>query len=628
MIRIANHKSRLHPKSLLQIALVAVVLMSGLSCTPPPDPMLDMLDTQLSNLKVDSLSRTMQFVESPVRFQQSEFEEKLAASLNRWARAESKLMKADDWQPDAVVEEFMTEYSALQPVQKIKDLSFINSDSYLLQQRFWFDRLAKRLIANPNPAAFELHRLASGVETAPIDPDEPDADDADKKDVLTDVLMQLHSGLEQAQAAKLSEAIKMFDWIVRNIHLLKDNEYVGDKDVESMRLNEAEDLAAAGVPGLGYTRFPWQTMLSSRGDYVDRAKIFMTMAEQRDINTVMLVPAEAKPWAVGVQIGDRLFLFDTKLAMPIPGAKPGTIATLAEVIESPDLLKSLDLSVDESLKDDTKYWVTAEQLKDMQGLVLTSPESLSYRFWELENKLVSENKMKLVERPTALIQQLPKIEGVAYGPWDIEFKTHSFRRAVKDAIAEASFNDSLRDKLRWYFLDESYINDFVRYRTARSKYFAGLFETIRNDGNLNAIELFYKMIYKDSKIASLASDKIFQSQLAIAQGETSAAQFESTIIGVQANMKLVRRDCGFFLSQCHFDNGNFGTATNWLTRLEEIDDAKRWQPAINYLRARSLEAQRDYKSAIAAYSDQESVQFHGNLIRARLLKLLSEAATP
>ena len=545
MIRFANKNTVLQFRSFLQMVLVAAVLGTGLSCSPPPDPMLDMLDTQLSNLKVDSLSRTIQFVESPDRFQQNEFEEKLAASLNRWARAETKLMKQDEWQPDAVVEGLSEKYSTLQPVQKINELSFIRSDSYLLQQRFWLDRLAKRLIANPDPAAFELHRLASGVETAPANPDEAATDDSDQSDVLVDVLMQLHGELEQGQAEKLSEAIKVFDWIVRNIHLLKDDEYVGDKDVESLRLNEAEDPAAAGIPGLGYTRFPWQTMLSSRGDYVDRAKMFMTMAEQRGINTVMLVPADAKPWAVGAQIGDELFLFDTKLAMPIPGAKPGTIATLANVIENPDLLKSLDLSVDESLKDETKYWVTAEQLKDLQGLVLASPESLSYRFWELENKLVSESKMKLVKSPTAVIQQLPDIEGVTYGTWDIEFKTHAFRRAVKDAIAEASFNDSLRNKLRWYYVDELNINEFLRYRTARSKYFVGLFETVRNDGKLNAIELFYKMIYKDSKIASLATDVIFQSQMAIAQGETSAAQFESTINAVQANMKLVRRDCGF-----------------------------------------------------------------------------------
>ena len=614
-------------KFTLTALFAAIVLASSLSCSPPADPMLDMLDTQLANLKVDSLSRTMQFVESPVRFQKQEFEEKLAASLNRWSKAESKLMTPDAWKQDSAADELVSRFGSIQGVKKLSELSFVNTDSYWLQQCFWFDRLAKRLVANTDASPFELHRLASGLEFQRSANELSDEEEG-QTDSLTAILKSLHVGIDDEQAKQLADATKLFDWIVRNIHLLKDTEFGEAADAEAMRLNDAEDLAAAGVPGLGYTRFPWVTMLTSRGDYVDRAKIFMMMAEQQGINCVMLVPKDSDPWAVGIQVGNSLYLFDTKLGLPIPGTKPGSIATLSQIKKQTDLLTTLDLTVDESLKDDTKYWVKPEQLDELQGLVLASPESLSYRFWELERKLVGESQLNLVTEASTLIEQFPSIEGVTYGLWDIEFRTHQFRRALRDAIAQASFNDSLRDKIRWYFLNELYINEFVRYRTARSKYFVGLFDTIRNDGNLNAIELFYKMIYKDSKIKSLASDKIFQMQLALAQGATSATDFEATINGVQANMRLVRRDSGFFLSQCHFDNGNFGTAENWLTRLEEIDDAQRWQPAINYLRARSLEAQRNYAAAIETYGDQDSQQFHGNLIRARLLKELGKVSTP
>ena len=612
--------------SAIILLVVTLILTSGISCKPPADPMLDMLDTQLSNLKVDSLSRTMQFVESPIRFSKQEFEEKLAASLNRWAKSEAPLMEADAWNKDALADDLLANYGQLQPVQKVAELNFINSDSYQLQQRFWLDRLAKRLIANPDNAPFELYRLASGLDDETVAADSDDQDLAKANDGLTKILLKTMEGLTPDQAGKLSEVMKSFDWVVRNIHLLDGEEYLKDLDADSLRLNDSEDLAQAGVPGLGYTRFAWNTLLTSRGDYVDRAKVFMIMAEQRGINSVMLMPEGSEPWAVGVQIGEQLFLFDTKLGLPVPGEKPGTIATLAEVMDKPQILSALDLNVDESLKDDTKYWVTAEQLKNLQGLLLVSPESLSYRYWELENKLVGDSKMKLTTQPTKVLGQLPKIDGVTYGLWDIEFKTHQFRLAVRDAIAKASFDDRIRDKIRWYFLDELYINEFVNYRTARSKYFVGIFETVRNDGNLNAIELFYQMIYKDSKIASLATDQMFQVRMALNPGETSSAEFQATIKGVQANMRLVRRDSGFFLSQCHFDNGNYGTAANWLTTLEEIDDALRWKPSINYLRARSFEAQRDYKSALDAYDDQESEQFHGNLIRARLLKELSQVA--
>jgi Mn-containing catalase len=62
-----------------------------------------------------------------------------------------------------------------------------------------------------------------------------------------------------------------------------------------------------------------------------------------------------------------------------------------------------------------------------------------------------------------------------------------------------------------------------------------------------------------------------------------------------------------------------------LTRLEEIEDTARWQAAINYLRGRALEAQRDYDSAIDALNNEDSEQFHGNLIRVRLLKKITGA---
>jgi hypothetical protein len=534
-------------------------------------------------------------------------------------------MVKGEWSRDPMSNDVLTAYGDLQTVQRLDELSFLNTDSYIIQQNYWIHQLAKRLIANQDLGPFEFYRLAAG--------EMPDAAD-ENMEPLAEVIQKLNDGLQDAEAEQLAVALKLFDWVIRNIHLLPEDNLTREvDDLNDLKLNDADDLIAAGVPGLGYTRFPWQTMLFSRGDYVDRARLFMQMLAQSGIDSVMLlVPAgksgeqEARPWAVGVPVGEQLYLFDTRLGMPIPGESVGQIATWDAVKSNSGILDSLDLSVNESLKDETAYWVKSDQLDNVRAAVLAGPESLSYRFWELENKLVGDNRMKMVVRPTEVIDRLPELEGIQPVIWDIDFKTHQFRRALRDAVAEASYKDDIRDKISWYYSDESYIYDFVQYRTARSKYFNGLFETIRNDGNLNAIELFYKMIYKDSKIESLASDQIFQLQLALNQGKQSPAEFENTIRGVQANMRLVRRDSGFFLAQCHFDNGNFGTAENWLTRLEEIADTARWQAAINYLRGRSHEAQRNYDAAAEAYNRQNSEQFHGDLIRLRQLKKLTEAS--
>ena len=592
-------------------------LITGIACSPQIDPLLDMLDTQLSNAKVDSLTRTMNFVVSPERFQKAQFEEKLAASLNRWAQSESELM-SQDWKLDPLAQQVVEKYN-LPTTEEIDGLGFVNTDSYFLQQSYWAKQLAERIVAIRDLGPFEVARIAAGVEVQDVE---------DDVDPLGVALQKVHENMSLDDAETLAKSLKAFDWVVRNISLLKDDELVNsENDAENFRLNDSDSFPAAGIPGLGYTRFPAQTMLTSRGDFVDRAKLFMTMLDQLEISSVMLgvrTPdsEEYRPWAVGVSVGGELYLFDTKLGLPIPNNKPATIATLSELKADPQLLKSLDLSVNESLKDDTKYWTTNEQLNDLKGLIYCSPESLTRRCWELENKLVGQARMKLYLEPFKIIEQMPKVDGLEYEIWDIDFKTHQLRLALSGAISNASFKDDIRDKITWYYTDELYIDEFVQYRTARSKYFNGLFETIRNDGNLNAVELFYSMIYKDSKIDSLASDQLFQRRLSISQGQMSSDEFQRMIQGVQANMRLVRRDSGFFLSCCHFEFGNYSTAANWLTRLETIEDTKRWQDAINYLRARSLEAQRNYAAAIEIYERQDSIHFHGDLIRVRQLKKL------
>ena len=74
------------------------------------------------------------------------------------------------------------------------------------------------------------------------------------------------------------------------------------------------------------------------------------------------------------------------------------------------------------------------------------------------------------------------------------------------------------------------------------------------------------------------------------------------------------------MAQSHFDNGSVSTAANWLERLSEKEDAKRWSDGIDYLFGRALEGRKDYLAAIEVYRESESPQSHGNLIRARLLK--------
>ena len=211
------------------------------------------------------------------------------------------------------------------------------------------------------------------------------------------------------------------------------------------------------------------------------------------------------------------------------------------------------------------------------------------------------------------------VKGVEPKPWGIAFQTSQFRHAVRDAIARSSFDDELSERIRWHYTDEAYIDQFTRYRTSRARFFAGIFDL--QEVGYNAIESFQHLMYRDEMIDELGTNRKLQRQLGILKSsDQSAGEYQANLAGVQSQMRLVRRDAGFFLAQSHFDNGSISTAANWLERLRSKEDAERWADGIEYLLGRALEGRRDYLTAIEVYGESEGPQSHGNLIRARLLK--------
>ena len=186
----------------------------------------------------------------------------------------------------------------------------------------------------------------------------------------------------------LSQAKHLFDWTIRNIQLEPEGE---------------DDLAGAQTP--------WRTLLYGRGTAVDRAWVFMLLLRQRLIESALLAvkdpqagkEGQVRPWAVCVLVEDRLYLFDPLLGLPIPGAggvhvdaKGGLSiepATLNEVAEKPELLRTLDLD------EKTPYPVDSESLKDIRALLEASPAYLSARMDLLGSQLVGDNRTILAAIP-------------------------------------------------------------------------------------------------------------------------------------------------------------------------------------------------------------------------------------
>ncbi len=604
-------------------ALTTLALLTGLislGCQPAGQDSMDLLDTNVSSIKIDDLSRTMDFVLSEKRFQQKEFVEKVASGLNRWVRANPDRFADASFSPDEMAMPLLEKYKDLALIGESEKMSFLNSDAHYLQQSAWIDKVSKRIANSSSLSQLEFYRLAAGgIES-----------DSDDSDPMGRVVKELHPDLDEKSSQQLATGIKLFDWVIRNIQLLPEPEIAPEK-LDELRLenNPSDDLAWSGVQGLGYVRTARQTLLYSRGDYVERAKLFMLMADNVGIDAVMLAvdqAGEEKLWCAALLIEGELYLFDTKLGLPVPGEKLGSVATLKNVKANPQLLDQLDLSVDESLADDTKYWVKAPDLSEVTALIYVAPEGTSLRIAQLESNLTAEYRLPLTSKPSVLVDKLKDVDGVTAKVWDIDFRNNAFRNAVKYAITQTQ-NETVQSKLVWHFLNEAYIDEFPAYRTARSMYFNGNFESERNAVRSNAIQRFFALMYDDETIKSLGTDEFLQRRLGISKDSgTAVVEFQRNLKNVQGQMQLVRRDAGFFLALCHFDNGNTGTAAKWLERIQDkadIEGADRWKDGVSNLLARAYESRKEYDRAIDVYrQEKESTQVHGNLIRARLLSKL------
>lgn len=221
-------------------------LLAFSGCTPPEDPMLNMIDIDLRKTKVDDLSKTMDLIFSDRRYDQQEFQTKVAGGLNRWVTSSADELQKVEWSSEPKVEELAKKFTGLSLLERTSDLSFVDDDAYFIQESAWVKQIVERVTTRTQLNAIELYRLTA-------DDFRPDEDAADP---VAEVVQRLHSDLSDDEAKKLAQAFTYFDWVVRNVQLLPTVDHSGD-DLEDLRLNEQDDPAAAGVAGLGYQQHPW-----------------------------------------------------------------------------------------------------------------------------------------------------------------------------------------------------------------------------------------------------------------------------------------------------------------------------------------------------------------------------------
>jgi len=372
-------------------------------------------------------------------------------------------------------------------------------------------------------------------------------------------------------------AAALFDWTVRNIAL------------------DAGDASA--------TIFhPWQALAYGHGSAAHRAWVFVELCRQQGIDAVALRTAdgdgEPGRLLVAAVVGDDLYPFDPELGLPL-GVGNNGVAALAELVQQPELLRSLDVA------DQFTYPVNAEDLKAVDALIVASPLQLARRSALVESGLQGEDFAKLTANPTALAQRLAKLPSIR----SVALWTEPFLAITAEQTIKQTANDPMRARAAAEFAPFA---DRPKLWNARVLHFQGNKELRgeeRNNplaeprrGHQQALVLYQDVRPAKSRLASLDPSK---------RKVYSQAKDEAT----------------YWLGLLSYDRGNYPVAINWLdTHTLEANPQGVWANAARYNLARVYEAMGDMDKAIALLESDpaDAPQRHGNLARAARLRAAAE----
>jgi len=375
----------------------------------------------------------------------------------------------------------------------------------------------------------------------------------------------------------VARATSLFDWIVRNVQL--------DADANARPYR------------------PWETLVYGHGTAEQRAWVFALMARQLGLDVVVLeVPGDGDKsqfWLPALLTDGKLYLFDTRLGLPVPGKGGHGVATLADLQADPALLRKLDL-------EDANYSVTEEQLMHVAAAVVADPFDLSRRAAVIESKLSGDDRLAITVTPSAIAEKLEGVAGVTtVRLWDFPFRT------IRDQLRVPI---EVRRELAMEFEPFAWRPTLWK---ARTLHFQG-----HEKGDIDSPTADPDEVVNDHREATIIyTSPEVRPPDRLLKGLGSEPKIKVYSAAKDAASQWV----GLLL----FDEGQFDSAADWFSdpRLRS-DEAGPWAAGSHYNFARTREAQGKTDEAIRLYEADISPQRHGNRLRARALKKMPATATP
>ena len=421
--------------------------------------------------------------------------------------------------------------------------------------------------------------------------------------------------LSKDDRAQLRIAMSLFDWTIRNLQLIDLPRYPssGPDGEGAIQVTASSE----GLAGPGYTKRPTQILDNMTADSWQRARIFMLLARQQQLETLMIGPAaqdrkNRMPWVTGVVIGDQIWLVSCDDGMPLLDPNSGVWLRLSDLQSNADLAHTL-------LSDDG-FEVAAETANEFIAFLEGSPMALSQRMAMLQRHLTGDFRLTLYANVLLLARKLTQEFDLQRAVlWTTAYEAEEYSLAIMQKARE-------RDPIAELILKEEgeLYRNVPAIRVARNLYYSGEFidfddeDGIHQDGART-----FMMIARisDGDLEKLESEKEVQQKLGLVRGENeNKLAFTKRVREQKQYLIKAKRLASFWLSMLHMEEGNYQQAIEWFeTRLMPEGDSHPLHHIAKYNLARCYVAIGETRKATEILNNSESVQADGDKALAELL---------
>jgi len=565
--------------ALLVVSIVGIGCRQKATVAPPP------LELGTTVKETSPFDVAMEFLNNLDQYQPELVRMQILQNLREWSRLE----EADvTWISDPMFRRLPKEVKEMFSAEGLATNVFQPHDALELQQAVW------------------LRDVANAVARMPVyDPDVRDwLSQAEKDGVVSG------DGMND-----LSLAYRLFDWTIRNIEL--------DPEFEDFDIMGGErELERRDRNTLRHQYYPWENLLYGHGDWLERSRVFMLLGRQFGINIVMLVADRGdepqQPWANGVLIDDKLFLFDTRLGLPLPGEDDAQFSTLSDYTANPELLDQLNVSGE-------RYRIVPSDLERLVACIDATPAALSQRMKQIESKLSGERKLALTVAPTPLAKKVRSNDVSKVEIWTFPYRGYQFFAKLQENPQAAL---PLLNALKY---EQTPFENRGPLLRGRLLHLRGYYRGAHDNPGATKLYMDARMSKKDLQRFNIPISEVPAGSPLIASLPEDPIERDRVFrLRLQAGRQMAmdgKDRATYWLGLLSLDRQEFKVAADFL-RLNVDDESSDWHQGARYNLARSLEALgvRDNDSelleeAIELYgSVEDSPQYVGNLLRQRRLQ--------